>query len=278
MNTTFEVQLVEERAEYARQVATTLFAEVDRLEALLSKFDPRSDIAQLNRLKPGESISVSFEVHECLSLAARMYTETAGAFDVAFRTSGSTSALDWLVLSAPGSAEFFAGIRPSQPVEVFTPIEINLGGIGKGYALDKLREILLDWGIHSALLHSGTSSILAIGATPNEPGWTIGVGGNYAAICPSPTIVLTNSALGSSGTEVQGEHIIDPRSGKPANGHLATWVRADSAAEADTLSTAFMVMSPTEVRDFFASRENLSALLITNEDGCSVARKFGAWT
>lgn len=278
MNTTFEVHLVETRAEYARQASVAVFAEIDRLESLLSKFDPRSDIAQINRLHPGQSHTLSIDVLECLSLAAQIYTDTHGAFDVTFSPGRTHSAMDWLVLGDISAGDNFVGVRPPIPGEEFLPFEINLGGIGKGYALDKTRDILNDWGIGNALLHSGTSSVLALGSAPGTNGWPIGIAGDYKQLAGISEISLLDSALGSSGTEVKGEHILDPRTGLTASGHLATWVRADTAAEADAISTALMIMCPEEAAAFLESRPNVSAVLIANQHGKPTANKFGSWT
>ncbi|MGI8905973.1 MAG: FAD:protein FMN transferase [Candidatus Sumerlaeaceae bacterium] len=288
MNTTFEIQIPEDRDEYARQVSVAVFQEIDRLEALLSRFDPRSDISQLNALQPGESVRVSFEVFECLTMASRFYAATDGAFDITFpATNPATphiSAMQWLVLGGDSQPEsslapagYFVAVHPAAKGEQFVGLNINLGGIGKGYALDRTREILQDWSIASALLHSGTSSVLAVGSPPGAPGWRVGVAGDWAHIAPFREIRLGDQALGSSGKEVQGDHIIDPRTGATAEAHLATWVRATTAAEADALSTAFMIMSPDGVHQYIAENQGIAALLVEPGDYLPIVKTVGAW-
>jgi thiamine biosynthesis lipoprotein len=128
--------------------------------------------------------------------------------------------------------------------------------------------ILDDWEIHSALIHGGTSTALAIGSggpsagcPEGREGWPVGVGGVWGAGAGRRTIVLKDAALSGSGTETQGQHVLDPRTGGPALGHPAAWVVCPTAAEADALSTAFMVMSTDEVREYCASHPDVSAFL-----------------
>ena len=119
---------------------------------------------------------------------------------------------------------------------------VDLGGIGKGFALDHMAGILVEWGIESALVRASHSTILATGAPPGEDGWPVGFGPAGHRV----EFSLANRALGASGTGVKGEHIIDPSTGKPASGRYRTWSLAPTGAEADALSTAFMGHAPDD--------------------------------
>ena len=238
MGTTFEIFIAGQEESYAGSAAKAVFEEIDRLEGILSRFDPRSDVGQLIRLKPGQTLQVGIELTECLELADEVYRLTNGAFDV---TVGSLT----------GNREeektkqtFFGANRGG--------LMLDFGGMGKGYALDKSLEILADWDIEHALLHGGTSTALAIGDSPGErgsagkeageKGWPVGMAGER--------VFLRDMALSGSGKEVKGEHILDPKTGEPAAGHRSAWVVHPSAAMADALSTAFIVMQPEEVAEF----------------------------
>jgi thiamine biosynthesis lipoprotein len=145
-------------------------------------------------------------------------------------------------------------------------IDIDLGGIGKGYALDKAFEILEDWSIENAFIHSGTSTVLAAGSPsggkPGEKGWQVGVAAGWEKSSPVNKIILKDRALSGSGKEIKGEHIIDPFDGGPAQGHVSAWVSHPAAAEADALSTAFIVMDTDEVRAYCRNHPEVWALLI----------------
>lgn len=249
MTTLFDVLVVHDEPDYARQAASLAFGEVERFERMLNRHDPGSEIGQINRLSPGEWLRVSREVVEVLELAGQAYVVSDGAFDVCYRSTVNgtrPSAMEWLMLSRPESAEpdepaeFLVGVAPEAEAEGFLSLEIDLGGIGKGFALDKALELLHTLSIDNVLLNSGTSTVLAYGVGPEGDGWTVGVSGDYRPLTGISSTTLHNCALSGSGTAVRGEHIRVPDTGLAAPA-LAAWARADSAAWTDALSTALMI-------------------------------------
>lgn len=271
MGTTFEILLAGKDENYSRQVSQAVFAEVDRIEKLFNRFDPCSEIGQINSLRPGQSLRIGIETYECLRTAIWVHAQTHGAFDI--NIGSRLNLMDRLELSRI-SQGFMVRIRPFEEETETYPLSLDLGGIGKGYALDRIPDILFEWDIHRALVHGGTSTALAVSAPPvngdEKKGWPVGIGGDWA--CPQipREFLLRDKALSGSGTEVKGKHILDPRSGKPAEGHLAAWVSHPSAAVADALSTAFMVMSTEEVRDFCGRHPDVWALVVIDSRTCEV--------
>ncbi|MEI6515419.1 MAG: FAD:protein FMN transferase [bacterium] len=273
MTTLFEVIIAHPERDYARQAALAVFREVDRLERLLSRFDSGSDIGQINLLHPGQTVSISAEVMECLLAAVWVAHETQGAFDATIGPLLDCYQVKDRTFQAPDEARLAQALRqigmkhlvldvPRYRVGVQREVVLDLGAIGKGYALDKAAEILEEWEIGNALLHAGTSSVLAIGEGDRPGGWSVGVGGDWGKQCGTEPVILQNGALSGSGKEVKGEHIFDPRTGRPATGHIAAWALCPSAAVSDGLSTAFMVMTGPEVRDFCASHEDIGAYVV----------------
>jgi thiamine biosynthesis lipoprotein len=272
MGTVYEVFVAGEDPVYAAQAARAAFAEIDRLERLFSRFDPASEIARLNRLGAGESLAVGVETFECLSIAERMRADTAGAFDVNWKRSSTAGAP--LALGRTGTG-FEAHVLET-PEKFARPLDLDLGAIGKGFALDRALEVLIEWGVGNALLHGGTSTAIAVGAPepgppgaseseeePDGTGWPVGVGGGWPCDGAPRELRLTGGrALSGSGTEVKGRHIKDPRTGEPAGGHIAAWAIAGSGAEADALSTAFMVMDTAAVEAYCQRRPDVWALVI----------------
>jgi thiamine biosynthesis lipoprotein len=151
---------------------------------------------------------------------------------------------------------------------------MNLGAIGKGYALDRAAEVLQDAGVEDFLLHGGRSSVLARGSNAaaelGAGGWTVSL---EDPLRPGRTLAeftLRNAALGTSGTAAQffrhgGRrygHILDPRCGQPAEGMFSATVVAPTAAEADALSTAFYVLGPDRTAEYCGRHPGIAALLV----------------
>jgi thiamine biosynthesis lipoprotein len=233
MNTTFEVRACHDDEGYASQAAHAAFELLDRLEQELSRFVPNSDVSRINDLGEGASARVSASTLECLLIARQLYELTAGAFDVSIGTG-----LESLELAPDEHA-----VRANAG-----GVRLDLGGIGKGFAVDRMAAVLEEWGIERALVHGGRSSVVALEPPPGEDGWTLTL---RAGEAPAPVLQRLRArqrALSASGTRKR-EHILDPRTGQPvARG--AVWIvlprglegGRSPAAVAEGLSTAFMVL------------------------------------
>lgn len=278
MNTFYEVIVAGGDPERARQAAAAVFREVDRVETLLSRFDAGSNIGQINLLKAGRRVRVSPETMDCLLQALWVWQETDGAFDATvgalvecYRTKAGERLLpdDATLARARDRVGMEKLMLFPERFEVEVTrdnVEVDLGAIGKGFALDKAVEVLEEWEIPNVLIHGGTSSVLALGQGDRPDGWGVGVCGDWGAQAGIEPVTLRNESLGGSGTEVQGPHILDPRTGRPSRGHLAAWATSPSAAIADGLSTAFMVMSTDEVKAYCAAHEGITAYVV-DQDG-----------
>lgn len=260
MATTFEIFILHSNSRYAQQAAYAAFDELDRLEAELSQFIESSDISLINNLSAGQSLQIGLEVFECLQLCRRMYVETGGAFDV---TIGSAAMGYRLKLDE-------VRYTVQQPVKA---VKIDLGGIGKGYAVDKMGQLLKEWGIDTALIHGGFSSVLAIGAPPATKGWpvTLRSPGERRQILEH--LYLKNRAVSASGLQ-QGRHIIDPRTGDRIKNKFIAWAMAPTAGTADALSTTFMVMKPEQIERYCQKHPDVSAMMVA-KDG--TVKRFGFW-
>lgn len=253
MSTTFEVLIVHEKKGYALQAANAVFSRWLYLENLLSRFIDSSEIAGLNRLQPGEIFKLTQETWEVLTLAFDLYVATEGRFDISYRSRkqpSGKSALDSLLLSAVSETvnewPFMASVISGEQTSRWSGLNLDLGGIGKGYALDKATEILEEWGVENYLLNCGTSTILVCGAGPENQGWPVGVGGD-ALSGEAGVVRLWGGAISGSGPQVKGRHHIDPSVGKPAELYDGVWAYAPTAAISDALSTAAIVSPPHQI-------------------------------
>jgi thiamine biosynthesis lipoprotein len=268
MGTIYELMIAGEEQSYAGQAAQAVFREIERLEGLFSRFNACSEIGQINRLEPGGSLRIGLETYECLRTAEQVRLETEGAFDVNFRKRTSGSWLPSYEVHC-GASGFFIRIRSGVLGQKAERLDLDLGGIGKGYALDRAVSILSDWSIRRYLVHGGTSTAAAAGSAPGlrpgESGWPVGVGGGWELPGMSKRVLLKDRALSGSGTEVKGRHIKEPKTGRPADAHQAAWVSHPSAAAADALSTAFMVMDTKEVKGYCRRHPEVWAQVITRK-------------
>ena len=161
-------------------------------------------------------------------------------------------------------------------------VEINPGAIGKGWAIDAAMSRLRDAGVHSALVHGGQSSVRAAGiqgpATPGRRGWRVGLAHPLRPGRRLATFTLVDRAIGTSGSGTQffidrGRrlgHILDPRTGRPAEGvHCATVV-APSAADADALATALYVLGRDGLARIAPRGGPIGAVLVVPDDGAGV--------
>lgn len=253
MACTFDVLLAEAEAGYAEQVARAAFAEIDRLEQELSRFVPHSDVARINALRPGQTARVGIEVIECLKLAAQLSERTGGAFDITF-ANRATRPRDEPRLEFDLRGRY-VGVRAEG-------VQVDLGGVGKGYAVDQMVAILREWSISTAMVHCGQSTVFGLGCPASKKGWSVAIRNPVRHDEVLGSVRIANAALSGSGRELHGEHIIDPRTGRAVSDKLGAWALAPSAALSDALSTAFMVMSPDEVAEYCRRHPDTSALLV----------------
>jgi thiamine biosynthesis lipoprotein len=151
-------------------------------------------------------------------------------------------------------------------VELLTSqIQIDLGGIGKGYAVDKMAELLREWSIDTALISGGYSSILSLDAPPDKKGWPVTLSNPNNRKQTLDCLYLKWRAVGASGLQ-KGQHIIDPRTAHPVQSKFAAWACAGDAATADALSTSFMVMSPNEIEQYCFRHPQVQALVGLQEE------------
>jgi thiamine biosynthesis lipoprotein len=228
-------------------------------------------------------VVVEARLFDLLQLADRLHRETWGAFDVTtgplIRTWGFFKRQGRM--PAPTERERALRCVGMRHVELNAEhrsvrfrregVEINLGSIGKGYALDRVAEQLRDANCRSFLLHAGGSSVFAAGAQPDQPkGWPITLRHPWLDRRPLGTVHLRDRALGTSAATHQHfehknqklGHVIDPRTGRPAQGIASATALASSAAEADALATAFYVLGIEKTRLYCQSHPGIAAVLL----------------
>ncbi len=220
-----------------RSLAEEIFDEIRRLESLLSRFIEDSDVSRINRLQHGESTIVSPETWRCLTKAVEAARLTRGHFNVAYAS--ATNPCGYM------EPPFSLLTRPLRVRSETERLKIDLGGIGKGFALECIAAPWLrSYGYSHALLGADTSTILAMNP-PEHPGWPVVIDGHDR----ERTVFLNNTSISCSGTQVRGNHIYHPVRVAFAVERHRVWVMTPSPTFADAFSTAAMTMTPDELAE-----------------------------
>lgn len=236
--------------------------EVQRLDDLLSNYKPSSEWSKVNREAYRGPVQVSDELFSLLDRCVDYSQRSEGAFDI---TVGPLMKL-WGFYRGQGRIPHRSEIRTvlgrigwqairldaaSKTVQFQRPVEIDPGGIGKGYAVDRMAAILRDRGITSGIISAGRSSIYGIGVPPSEPrGWRVEVPNPKNPRENFAEVFLRNESMSTSGSTekfftVGGRtytHIMDPRTGTPATGMLQVSVVAPRTIDSEAWTKPYFVL------------------------------------
>lgn len=280
MGTSFTLVVYGQKSTYLQEVASQVFQEMDDLDDQMSNYKSNSELSSINREAARHAVMVEPRLFKLIQASLQYSRQTDGAFDITvgplmkawgfFRGQGRLPSKSELaeVLRRIGYQhvkldDSARTIRFDQP-----GIEIDLGAIAKGYAVDRAVEVLRDNGISQALISSGTSSLYALGSPPGEHGWKISVRNPLDTSKAACVLKLQNLSLAVSGDYEKffklGDkiyaHIMDPHTGMPVENMLSTAVVSPSATDSDALSTSFYVEGPNAARHYLASHPNLTAV------------------
>jgi thiamine biosynthesis lipoprotein len=296
MATRFEIVLPGSDEIRLRAAAEAALDEIDRLEAQLSFYRADSELSRVNGHAADRPVRVEPQFFALLERVRRIHEVTVGAFDP------TTAPLlrAWGFVGAGGHlpdseeverARAVTGMhlvkldRDHCSVRFERPgIQLDLGGIGKGYAIERAGEILADLGIVSGIIHGGTSTALALGAPPGSDGWLVaipqpaaaGAAGDATRANPNRPLTVVSlrdeamsvSAVWGKSFEANGRrfgHVLDPRLGSPVSGATMAAVVTGSATDADAYSTALLVLG-SEGMDLLAGVGGVSGQLVVQPE------------
>ncbi len=267
---------------------------IDSIESQLTIFREDSEIAAINRLAFADSVETGAGVFELLSRAKGIFERTDGAFDCTAGELSSIWGFEQRQGQAPGEdaiAEALARVgmqhlilnADDRSVQFAVEgLKINLGGIGKGYAIDRVARLFDEAKIGDYIIHGGQSSVFARGAQadlqrPEDQAghWPVGLSHPTLPDRRLAEFFLRDRALGTSGSGRQGfvhrgkryGHIIHPKTGWPTDHILSATVISGSAELSDALATAFFVMSIEEVEAFCRQSPEVAAVLVSPSQG-----------
>jgi thiamine biosynthesis lipoprotein len=307
----FEVVLDLRKNPAAAEAAVEVLDLVDELEDQMTVYREHSEVMAINRQAARSDVEVEPNLFRLLAHALEIYEATDGAFDITsgpltkawgfYRRQGRLPSDEEIAEAMRSVGSRHVQLDPERRSIRFdvAGLEINLGGIGKGYALDRAAELLADRGATDFLLHGGQSSVLARGNRGDVPsrqalsradddrtasdvaaeasaaagndaaGWLIGLKHPLRPRQRMARVRLKDRAMGTSGSGTQffthrGKrygHIIDPRTGQPAQEVISISVLAASAATADALATGLYVMGVEKALDFCARHQDIGAVI-----------------
>lgn len=281
MDTFVSIRAVGDNADEAIEAA---LGEMRRIESLMSRYVPTSDVSLINRSAGGPPVKVASETFHVIEEAVQCARLTNGAFDITigplmdlweFNSSGPT---------IPGPEE----IEQAKPLVGWELIEldpenmtvrlpkegmsIDLGGIAKGYAAQQGARVLREYGIRHALIDAG-GNIVAVGSRAEGNPWRIGIRdprGEGPEATIGPTIHLVDAAVATSGDYERFfihdgkryHHILNPETGMPVESVSSVTVVTESPLHADMLSTAVFVLGPDEGMRFVETLDGVSAMIV----------------
>jgi thiamine biosynthesis lipoprotein len=291
MSTRFELVLHGESEAALRAAGEEALDEIARLEDELSYFRPTSQVYRLNQEAAKRPVRVTPSFFRLLQQARRLSEESGGAFDITvaplmrcwgfYTREGRVPEPEALAEARACVGMNLVELNEADLTVRFARegVQLDLGSIGKGYAVERAGELLREAGVSSALLHGGTSTVLAIGAPPDADGWKIALEhpANLQAaqtdtgvlLLPLATVKLRDESLsvsavwGKSFTAADKSygHVIDPRTGQPAEGALLAAIVLPSATESDALSTMLLTLGPGALADVIRLRPRMRALV-----------------
>ncbi|HEX3800928.1 MAG TPA: FAD:protein FMN transferase [Verrucomicrobiae bacterium] len=302
MGTLFSITLYARDAGEANAAAEAAFAEVAKLDRMMTDYDPSSELMQLCRRPVGEPTRVSPELFELLAESLRVARETDGAFDITvgpFVRAWRAARKSKILPSAGELARLRANVgyehvrldAKTKTVTLLAPdMQLDLGGIAKGYAADRALEKMRRYGVTRALV--AASGDIAIGdAPPGKAGWRVGIAAlDGAAGELARTVLLANAGVSTSGDSEQNveiggvrySHIIDPQTGLGMTNHIQTTIIGPNATITDGLDTPTAIMGVERGMKLINGQRGLAALFVVRE-GMKVetvvskefARRFG---
>lgn len=270
-------------------------AEIRRLEGLMTTWRPESEISRLNAAAGKEAVAVSPEVYEVLAASLRYAKLSGGAFDISFYAlKGLWHFDDDLTPTLPPAGEIARRLRlidwrqialdPQQRTAQLrrAGMAVNLGGIGKGYAVDAAVKVLRREGIASGMVQAG-GDLMLFGSKGGQP-FMAGVRdprspdpGDYFAVCPVKDHAFSTAGDYERSFIKDGKryhHILDPRTGYPAAGARSVTVFAKDATTADGLDDAILILGVEKGLALIESIPDAGAIIVDNDNKVHVSRRL----
>jgi thiamine biosynthesis lipoprotein len=281
MGTIFEIAAYDQSSEHASDAIEKAFQEIVRLDNLLSNYKPDSALSNLNRSAHFHTEKVPSDLYRVIDQAVQFSRLSDGKFDIsiaplvnlwkaALRGEGTPSRAEQEeVRSCVGYEKI--ELTPPDRISFRSPcLQLDLGAIGKGYAVDRAAEVLRSLGIRDALVIAGGSTIFAMGSPPDQTGWLVHLRDPSNNL--DPQVMLKDGSVSTSeqtapsllGNDSAG-HIIDPDTGMPLKTVFTVSAVSRTASASDALSTTLLLLGPTRGKALTKGMADVSAIWISRE-------------
>ncbi|HEY1470330.1 MAG TPA: FAD:protein FMN transferase [Candidatus Acidoferrum sp.] len=279
MGTVYEIAVYDDQPARASQAIDKALAEIVRLDFMLSNFKLQSDLSRLNRSAHDHPEKVPADLYRVIEESLRYSRLSGGKFDItvaplvdlwkaALRGERVPTEAEQQKLRACVGYQKIELIPPDR-VEFHSPcMRIDVGSIGKGYAVDRAVEILRANGIANALVDAGQSTIYGMGAPPGKSAWEVHLRDPSNRVDPQ-VMLNENSASTSEQTPASllgiqsAGHIIDPENGKPLQTKYALSIVAKTATASDALSTTLLLVGPAKGKPIVKSLPDAAAIWVS---------------
>ena len=281
MGTVFEIAAYDQSPEHSSKAIEKAFQEIVRLDDLMSNYKPDSALSNLNRSAHFHPEKVPSDLYRVIDQAVRFSRVSDGKFDIsvaplvnlwkaALRGEGTPSRAQQEEARSCVGYEKIELIPPDQISFHSTCLQLDLGAIGKGFAVDRAAEVLHSMGIRDALINAGGSTIFAMGSPPEQTSWLVHLRDPSNKI--DPQVMLKDATVSTSeqtppsllGNDSPG-HIIDPDTGMPLKTVFAVSAISKTATVSDALSTTLLLLGPTKGKALIKSMTDVSAIWISHE-------------
>lgn len=245
MGTRFDMLMIHSDKEYLNKLWPVITNELERLEKMLNRFDPNSEVARLNNHSSQNPTPISPELETILQLCRSYYEKTFHLFDITLK--------DFSLIQ----------FHDNRHISAYPPLSFDFGGFAKGYALKKIQEILLQGNIQDAFIDFGNSSIMGIGRHPYGDCWKVSLLNPYSQQ-PLNEFSLTDNTLSTSGNTVQYTgHIINPLTGSYNNQKKITTIISSDPLDAEVLSTVWMIADNRQREQISTHFKNIQGNIYT---------------
>jgi FAD:protein FMN transferase len=279
MGTVYEIAAYDESAQHASKAIDDAFAEIVRLDAVLSNYKPESDLSRLNREGHFHAVKVPMDLYKVIEESDKYSRMSGGKYDitVAPLVDMWKAALRGDRVASPEEQDKLRACVGYEKIELIPPdmvefhsacMRIDVGSIGKGYAVDRAVEVLRADGIKNALVDAGQSSIYGMGAPPGKSAWEVHLRDPSNRV--GPTVMLSENSVSTAeqttasllGNETAG-HIIDPENGKPLETKYAVSIVAKMGTASDALSTTLLLVGPEKGREIVKQMADAAAIWVS---------------